>query len=291
MSNRTSSIRHESFNYPGGDPFLVLNIRSQIDNPEKLLNHWHEELELAYSFYGRSIHRIDGETIECIPGRLIVTNPESVHGIIPAAENDARRELCSVVILLSPAFLEQYFPEYRQIRFINQKRQASFEIREICEKLSAYARWSEHTPDDKRYAQALITELLYFAKKEDSAPRGEIETPGGIRKTERLKVVLQYIEEHYTEPITLSDVSALHYFNQEYFSRYFKKNIGISFSSYLRQYRLRAARKELLTTDKSITEIALHAGFSDERALIKAFKQQYDQTPLQYRKSIKSGAF
>ena len=47
MSNRTSSIRHESFNYPGGDPFLVLNIRSQIDNPEKLLNHWHEELELA----------------------------------------------------------------------------------------------------------------------------------------------------------------------------------------------------------------------------------------------------
>ncbi len=285
----SSSIRHESFLYPGEEPFLIMNIRSASANSERLLNHWHEEMELSYSFCSTAVHHIDGNAVQALPGRLIITNPESVHSIVPDAEDSLKNELCATVILLSPTFLEQYFPEYNSVRFTNSKSHASYEIREICEKLSDYARWSEHNEDDKRYAGALIQQLLYFAKKEDSIPLTESEKNGGgngIRKSERLKSVLQYIEEHYTEPILLSDIAARHYFNPEYFSRYFRKNTGISFSAYLRQYRLQMARKELLTTDHSITQIAIHSGFSDERALIKAFKQQYGQTPLQYRKAF-----
>ena len=61
------SLKETNFH---GTPMFPLQIYSHKDKNGfySVTAHWHEELELAYSFYGRAIHRIDGETIECIPG-------------------------------------------------------------------------------------------------------------------------------------------------------------------------------------------------------------------------------
>lgn len=72
MSNRPSAIQHESFDYSGDAPFLVLNIKSQLEQPEKLLPHWHEEMEIVYSFVGKAVYQIDGETYFFQPGRMLI---------------------------------------------------------------------------------------------------------------------------------------------------------------------------------------------------------------------------
>ncbi|XME04362.1 helix-turn-helix transcriptional regulator [Lachnospiraceae bacterium C1.1] len=74
------------------------------------------------------------------------------------------------------------------------------------------------------------------------------------------------------------------YFSVSYFSRYFKKMMGISYSDFLMEYRLYKAEAELQKSKKMIRDIALDNGFSDERRFILAFRKKYKLTPLQYRK-------
>ncbi len=287
MSNRPSAIQHESFDYSGDAPFLVLNIKSQLEQPEKLLPHWHEEMEIVYSFVGKAVYQIDGETYFFQPGRMLIANSESIHSIVPDNGPD-HAELLSMVLLLSAPFLEENLPDFHSIRFVNTEEPVCNEIAEIMEQLSEFVRWSEHGEFDQLYAKGLILQLLYLLCRDRSIQRSEVDSPRGIRRSERLKSVLKFVEEHYTEPILLSDVAKQNYFNPEYFSRYFKQQTGISFTQYLRQYRVQMARKQLLRSDQSVLQIALENGFSDERGLIKAFRQQYGITPLQYRKKILS---
>jgi AraC-like DNA-binding protein len=65
----------------------------------------------------------------------------------------------------------------------------------------------------------------------------------------------------------------------------------MTFKEYLSDYRVNAARYDLVYTEKSILEIAIKHGFSDARGYIKAFKKMYNFTPLQYRKSLKKDNF
>ncbi len=285
MSSWASHIQHQLFEYPGDQSYLIINVTSQIDQPELLLPHWHEELEIAYS-YSEAVHKIDGEAVRAFPGQLIITNPESVHSIIPKPA--AHCDLASTVLVLSAPFLEANLPEYRSICFANPDTPPSFEVRNLMEKLSEFSRWSSYQPSDYLYARGLILQLLALLCQQRSVPRSEIDLPRGLRKSERLKNILQFVEEHYQQPMLLSDVAKQNYFNPEYFSRYFKQKTGISFTRYLRQYRVQMARKQLIHSEQSILEIALENGFSDERGLIKAFRQQYGVTPLQYRKKIHS---
>lgn len=76
-------VRHETFEYRKDAPFHIFNICLEGHDRERMLNHWHEELEEAYVITGKSRHYIDGECVEGGPGRLIVMNPGSVHNIIP----------------------------------------------------------------------------------------------------------------------------------------------------------------------------------------------------------------
>lgn len=78
-------IKHELFEYDRKRPFKVYIVNS--DNEEKakvkLLNHWHEELEMVYLAEGTSTHYINGECIHAKKGQLIVTNSGFIHSIIP----------------------------------------------------------------------------------------------------------------------------------------------------------------------------------------------------------------
>jgi AraC-like DNA-binding protein len=59
----------------------------------------------------------------------------------------------------------------------------------------------------------------------------------------------------------------------------------MTYREYLSRYRVEQARVELLATEKSVTEIALDNGFSDDRRFILNFKKYFDMTPLRYRKT------
>lgn len=281
--------RHQLFEYNEDEPFIVINapavfeqsgnLAQQDTGEAQMLHHWHEELEMAYILSGRSLHYIDGVCVEGVPGRLVVTNSESVHNIIREKVEPGGNPIGAIILLIHMRFLQENFPGYQDLYFTNEKTQARPEITEIMCRLSAYAERQVHTPHDCLYAKGLILQLLYYMCEEGTVRRDAVDV-NYQKNIERLKGVLQYLENHYTEPVSQAEVARKFYFNKEYFSRYFKKYTGMTFTGYLTRYRLQRARKALLGSDRRILDIALEHGFSDDRRFINAFKKYYGTTPL-----------
>ncbi|MBP3470291.1 MAG: response regulator [Lachnospiraceae bacterium] len=95
--------------------------------------------------------------------------------------------------------------------------------------------------------------------------------------------IKKYIDNHYSESITLNEISRKYYINAAYFSRAFKREIGINFNDYLRKLRLDKAAAFLASTDLKIYEIAGKVGFDNPNYFMKKFQEQYGITPGKYR--------
>ncbi len=98
---------------------------------------------------------------------------------------------------------------------------------------------------------------------------------------------MYYIERHYGEDIRLCDAAQSAGFSEGHFSRLFKAKIGISFSSYLKNVRLRHVKELLVNTDLSISEIAMETGFSTGDYLSSCFGESEGTTPTGFRRAMK----
>ena len=100
---------------------------------------------------------------------------------------------------------------------------------------------------------------------------------------ERLKRLLDRIHTAWNTDLTLADLAQEEYLSPSYLSRFFQKNLHVSFSQYLNELRLRHAAQMLTQTTHSVTHIAYDCGFHNPSVFIEAFKQQYGQTPGRFR--------
>ena len=102
---------------------------------------------------------------------------------------------------------------------------------------------------------------------------------------ERLACIADYVDEHYKEPITLQQGAGLLALNPEYFSRFFKKYMGVTFMDYVYAIRLKAAAHEILNTDLTIQTIMENNGFTNPKHFNKIFFEKYGVTASVFRKS------
>ncbi len=95
----------------------------------------------------------------------------------------------------------------------------------------------------------------------------------------------KYINDYYHEKIKLQDIADMCFVNRHSLSIAFKKMVGISFKDYLILFRITEAKKLLLTTNHSISDIAEQVGYINVNNFIRIFTEKEKTTPLQYRKS------
>ncbi|MFC0492173.1 L-rhamnose operon regulatory protein rhaS [Listeria grayi] len=87
----------------------------------------------------------------------------------------------------------------------------------------------------------------------------------------RISRIIQRLQDHYDEPITLNELASREYLSSTYLSRYFKKVTGYGFLQYLTEVRLKHALQDLIYSSHSITEIAFKNGFSSQKHFQEAF--------------------
>lgn len=104
--------------------------------------------------------------------------------------------------------------------------------------------------------------------------------------TQLYQKVITYISEHYTENITLSQISKTFGYNEKYLSHTLHELTGINFKRLLAYYRVNHA-KRLLENDPSanITAVALESGFSAINTFHRSFRETTGMTPSEYRSS------
>ena len=130
-------------------------------------------------------------------------------------------------------------------------------------------------------ASSVILSLLRDLLDEgSSAPAGGLPGEEAMR---RIYDVTVYLNEHYADPITAAECAAMAYMSYSYFSRCFYRVTGKSFKEYLNATRINRAEKAILTSDKSVTEIAGDCGFNSVSYFISTYKRLKGTTPLSLR--------
>ena len=102
--------------------------------------------------------------------------------------------------------------------------------------------------------------------------------------TDKLKMVLQFIQEHYQSSVTVRELADLCHFSEYHFMRFFKRHMNMTCIEYLNQYRLEMASRQLAETNLSVTSIALESGFNNISYFNRVFKKKFGVTPKEYRK-------
>ncbi|MFD2257634.1 helix-turn-helix domain-containing protein [Luteolibacter algae] len=95
--------------------------------------------------------------------------------------------------------------------------------------------------------------------------------------------VINYIEEHYTDPISMGKMAEMAKLSMTRFNARFQEILKMPPTEYQLRLRIQAAQKLLVTSEKAISEIATECGFSDQSHLGKRFKKVTGITPREYR--------
>jgi AraC family transcriptional regulator of arabinose operon len=103
-----------------------------------------------------------------------------------------------------------------------------------------------------------------------------------------LSPILEYIAEDPGRDLSIDILSRRAGYNEQYFIRLFKSELGVTPYQYIIGYRMKEART-LLKTRRSITEVAESTGFADVKAFSRAFRKNNGMSPSEFRKSPLSG--
>ncbi|MEN8255059.1 MAG: AraC family transcriptional regulator [Verrucomicrobiota bacterium] len=97
------------------------------------------------------------------------------------------------------------------------------------------------------------------------------------------QAIQAYIENHYEESIQIRDMAEHMGYDETWFKKRFKREIGFTPNHYLQRYRINRAKEFLQNTDQTITDIALQVGFESSQYFSHVFKKLTGVTPRQYR--------
>ena len=103
----------------------------------------------------------------------------------------------------------------------------------------------------------------------------------------RLQKVKQYVDQHFTENITVKMAADVACLEKKYFSNYFHTKTGVRFTDYVSRMRIDHAKKLMESQDTPISEIALVVGYRNLRTFERAFKKNTGITPMQFRDIVK----
>lgn len=103
----------------------------------------------------------------------------------------------------------------------------------------------------------------------------------------RFENIIIYIENNYSDKITLGGLCENEHYNYKYLSRFFKRTSEVGFSKFVNDIRSYKSASILLETNKNISEVSYEVGFSAPMYFYKIFRMWNGLTPHRYRKKLR----
>ena len=137
------------------------------------------------------------------------------------------------------------------------------------------------------YMKVKMLELLLFLSDLNTAEEVLQTDYFNQNQVALIKAVASYITEDLTAHHTIEQLSQKFEISTTALKKCFRGVYGTSVYSYLRTYRLQVAKKLLLETESSVTEIASKIGYENPNKFTSAFKETYGSSPTEFRKSVR----
>ncbi len=236
------------------------------DTPERETNFY--EIELYLSGDGKTY--IDSESYPHSKGNLIFVKPGQLR-------HSRNKFICLYVRLdigRETAKLLRNIPPVTRV--------TNFTVYERC--FTDIMRLYESENDNQELLiQSKLYELLDMILK-DSVMSSRAQNSGCKIAPETIQKAIDFMNEHYSERLTLKDIAQSVSFSPIYFHNAFTAYVGKTPHAFLSEKRLETAKMYLLTSDYTLDEIADKCGFSSHSYFDYHFKKAYGVTPSQFRK-------
>lgn len=253
--------------------------------------HWHEEIQFTYVNKGTLITQVEGKEYKLEAGEALFINSGLIH-VTTSMSDDGE-----YVGFMFPEKLLGFFPgsrmeqnyvlPYLTSNTISAKaiHWGTKEEEEILGEIKKLEDLFNNKENVVAYEYEVSVRLAYIWLKLIRMTLGNFRKVSScyIQRQERMKKMMQYIIEHYSEPITLKEIAGSASVSIEECRRCFKDIIKETPVHYLVSYRVMMGMELLRTTDLDITDIAFRVGFNDSSYFIQAFKKKNGMTPKQYR--------
>lgn len=262
--------------------FMWLHTRGRTANPRVVDYHWHRSLEMNIIWKDDMLYYINGKEYRLDPGGVCLINSMDVHRMEFRSEMISQ-ELTAFTLIIGYEFLKSLVPDFEESFFeLNDGEQTGHVYAVLSEIAEIFFRQTS------LYWKAAIMEkvcgLIYYLCNDCRHSRKTI--PFRLQtNVKEVRAMIEYIQENYAKDLRQRELSETFFYSREYMSKLFRRYTKCTMKEYLTQYRLLQSEKLLFQTDKSIMEIAMTVGFHDAKQMIRAFRQHYGVTPLQFRKS------
>lgn len=245
----------------------------EIDEP----THCHTFVEVEYIAGGTCTQIINGQEYQAKRGDVLFFNIGDKHAY--HASSDIQLVNCMFYYDLIQDIAMSENTGYAQFlpNVIHLSGEYTLEVEAIFQKMEQeYAhRAYGYNTILKSYVTIMISLLLRFT------------TQNLFPVDENASAILEYLDRHYAA-CNLNDVASRFNYSPSYFSRYFKRNVGISFSQYIRNKRIKEAIRLLTTTNMTNESICAQIGFSSKNQFYKLLQEYTGKTPLSIRREAQS---
>lgn len=248
------------------NPFIQFRERSALDFPM----HLHDVLEIVFLHRGSCEVICANRRYALGPGDLFVSFPNQPHGY----ENS--RDVVSDVLIVPATILtpwrtqiSQQIPAHPVLPFGDWEDTG---ISSLLDMIRPEQRQLTQ-PILQGYAMVIVGKLL---------PRLRL-IPQPDQGGDTLHRLLRYVNQHYREPLTRSEIARAVGYNESYISHLFAQGLGTTLKEYITSLRLKDARQLLTETDMTVSQISLTLGFGSIRSFNRAFAQEFTQPPSAYR--------
>lgn len=285
-TNRQELKAHGTYVFPVNVSFEQLSRYER----KSFLWHWHKEIELTILLQGEMQYQVNDTVYHLTAGEGIFCNSNSLHTASPYHDSDC----IYISTTFHPRFLYGYDGSVLQSKYLDviTKHPGIHSLafspsvdwqKEILDELMQIWELSQHP--SSAYEMELQWRLTHIWMLLWSHLSHEVTQTDSAasRHTARLKNILMYIQEHYTEKITLADIAATANICQSECCRFFKKHMNESLFDYLLSYRIEKSLPLLTDEQLSITEVSSRCGFSSASYYTKVFRERMGCTPTAYQ--------
>lgn len=253
--------------------------------------HFHTYCEIFYLKTGSCIYEVNNSHYHLTAGDVFIVTPGDYHctryeGLVPCERVVV---YCKMEVL--PENFWQRHPDIRENLECSGKvilvKKGQLQMETLLTRLLE----ENNVPNEFSFEMLtlLVMELLLCIKRSGIFVYEQIKHTDGISTD--IEDALRYIAQNYALPITLNEVAEKINLSPTYLSKKFKKVTGVTFKEYVNYIRIKQASQALLTTDDSITKIAVDCGFNSSNYFKDIFHRINGLSPRAFRKQSKDHSF
>lgn len=250
---------------------------SKYGNDWVSLPHSHNFTELFYITNGTGKFAVESEVFDVKNNDLVILNPNIVH-------TEISNSLKSMEYIVLGVDGIQFQSDESGFIFLNSSSHKS----DLHLYFNTLAHEMKRDQPYRDFVCQNLLNIIFTIILRNEAFKISIST--GPKLARECSIVKKYIDEHFTENITIEILSSLVHLNKYYFVHKFKKQFGTSPINYLINIRLEESKHLLSSTNHSLASISQIIGFSSPSYFSQAFKKTNNLTPQEYKKKHQKSA-